>query len=44
MRERMPVYHIFVIPGIDKLMHSLVNFGVIKNIVRFMALADSYNL
>ena len=41
-----PVYHIFVIPDIDKLKYSLVTtlLGVIKNIIKFMALADLYNL
>ena len=42
----MPAYNIFVTVGVDKLRQSLVTtvFVVIENIVRFMALAKSYNL
>lgn len=44
--KRLPACNMFVILGVDKLRQSLVTtiFGVIKNIVRFMALAKSYNL
>lgn len=46
MGEKVPAYNIFVTVGVDKLGQSLVTtvFGVIKDIVRFMALAKSYNL
>lgn len=46
MGEWKPVYHIFVIPYIDKLRQSLETtvVGVIKNIVMFIALTDSYTL
>lgn len=38
--------NLFVIPDIDKLKHSLLTkiVGVIKNIVKLIALPDSYNL
>lgn len=46
MGEWKSVYHIFVIPYIDKLKQSLETtvVGVIKNIVMFIALAGSYAL
>ena len=46
MGEKVPAYNIFVTVGVDKLGQSLVTtvFGAIKDIVRFMALAKSYNL